>query len=384
MRIKVQLPKVKPEVYNEPEICPYEDCDGRYFKAYGQKGEDKKIRDVHHQEVKSYRRQCMKCGRTFRVYPQGVSGAQQSDGLKAMSVLLYVLGLSYGGVADFLTAIGATISKTTAYNNVQEAGEQSRKRQAREVEHGGKRAAVGADGTYVKVKGEKVGIEVLIDDESGELLGLEIITSENADELLEIVRGVAEKVDAEVLISDDLNAYKNVADDLGLDHQTCRSHINRNTEETADSILKQLDPDEEVPDDVDSSPERLEADLEQLQEIVAKRPEDGSQELEDFYHRYKAAPTPRKGEKHSVWYRMRMLILRRWEGWRRLTLDQRRDDLNLDGTNNSSERLIGWFIKERYRAMRGYKRTESIKNVVTLTARMGVRSGNYDMTELYV
>ena len=45
--------------------------------------------------------------------------------------------------------------------------------------------------------------------------------------------------------------------------------------------------------------------------------------------------------------------------------------------------LIGWWIKERYRTMRGYKRTESIRNVVTLTARMGVRSGRYDMSELY-
>ena len=78
---------------------------------------------------------------------------------------------------------------------------------------------------------------------------------------------------------------------------------------------------------------------------------------------------------------MRMLSTRLWERWVRLTLDQRRDDL--DGTNNTSERVIGWWIKERYRTMRGYKRGESVRNVVTLTARMGAKSGNYDMTELY-
>ena len=100
-----------------------------------------------------------------------------------------------------------------------------------------------------------------------------------------------------------------------------------------------------------------------------------------MYHRYQAAPVPKVGERHTVWYRMRMLITRLWERWYRLTLDQRRDDL--DGTNNSSERLIGWWIKERYRTMRGYKRKASIRNVVTLTARMGVRSGQYDMAELY-
>jgi len=45
--------------------------------------------------------------------------------------------------------------------------------------------------------------------------------------------------------------------------------------------------------------------------------------------------------------------------------------------------MIGWWIKERYRTMRGYKRTESVRNVVTLTAQLGASSGDYDMTALY-
>jgi hypothetical protein len=32
--------------------------------------------------------------------------------------------------------------------------------------------------------------------------------------------------------------------------------------------------------------------------------------------------------------------------------------------------------------MGGYKRNESIYNIATLTARIGVRSGHYDMAEL--
>jgi len=140
-----------------------------------------------------------------------------------------------------------------------------------------------------------------------------------------------------------------------------------------------------VPEGVEATPAALATDLDLVQHLVRERPADGAAQLARLYHRYKAAPGPRRqGERHSVWYRMRMLITRRWEGWKRLTLDQRRDDLDLDGTNNSAERLIGWWIKERYRTMRGYKRIESIKNVVTLTARMGVRSGWYDMSELYV
>jgi hypothetical protein len=50
--------------------------------------------------------------------------------------------------------------------------------------------------------------------------------------------------------------------------------------------------------------------------------------------------------------------------------------------------MIGWWIKERYRTMRGYKRTVpvdtgTIRNVAALTAHLGVRSGHYDMTALY-
>jgi len=298
MRIKVQLPKVDPTNCKEPEECPYEDCKGRYFKPHGQKGEVKAIRDLYHQEVKSYRWKCMKCGRTFRMYPQGVSKAQQSAQLKAMSVLLYVLGLSYGAVSDFLAAMGVSIGKTTVYENVQEAGERSRVRQAREIEEGGKRAAMGADGTYVKVRGEKVGLEVLVDDESGDLLGLEIIVSESAEELLEIVREVAEKIEADVLISDDLDAYKSVADELGLEHQTCRSHINRNVEDGIESMRQQARKEEKVPEGVDSSLERLEADLTQIEQIVYQRPDDGAEQLEALYHRYKAGIVSKKqGEK---------------------------------------------------------------------------------------
>jgi len=381
MRIKVRLPKVKPDQFDWPTECPHKGCRGHHFKRHGQKGEKKPIRDPQYEEVTAYRYRCLKCGRTFRRYPQGVSNNQQSDRLKAMSVLLYVLGMSYGAAEDFLEALGVVISKTTVYENVQEAGKTSRQQQSHDVGSGRRCVVIGADGTYVKVKGEKVGIQIVVDDKNSDLLGLDIIVSENSEEVLDIVQGIAEQVDAEVLVSDDLNSYKRVADDLGLEHQICRTHVKRNVDDLADELRQQAKEGEPLPEGVDSSPERLLEDLEHLQKLVEERPLDGSEQLEALYERYKAVSQPAKGQRHSVWYRVRMLITRLWDRWSRLTLDQRRDDL--DGTNNSSERMIGWWIKERYRTMRGYKREVSIKNVVTLTARMGVRSGSYDMAELY-
>lgn len=380
MRIRVQLPQVKSDKYEYPQECPK--CGCKHFKPHGVKGERKAVRDLTHKEVTSYRYKCLHCGHKVRVYPLGVSNAQQTDRLKAMTVLLYVLGLSYGAASDFLGALGCYVCKTTVYNNVQDAGVEACKRQQKSVKQGGKRPVVGADGTYVKIKGEQVGIEVVVDDESGELLGLDIIVSEKEEEVLEVIRDVVQEVDADVIVSDDHGAYKGVATELGLEHQICRSHVKRNVDQLVKSIGEQLNKKEPVPPGVESSPQRLRQDLQNIQEWVGKRPADASDRLEKLYHRYKAAPVPKKGQRHTVWYRTRMLVTRLWDRWPNLTLDQRRGDL--DGTNNSCERVIGWWIKERYRTMRGYKRPASVKNVVHLTARMGARSGHYNMTELYI
>ena len=43
----------------------------------------------------------------------------------------------------------------------------------------------------------------------------------------------------------------------------------------------------------------------------------------------------------------------------------------LDGTNNACERAIGWWIKERYRSMRGYKVPENAVRVSRLLAWCG-------------
>ena len=363
MRMQVRLPQINPEDYQEVEKCAA--CGCEYFKPHGQQGYEKKVRDIRYSQVVSRRVKCVRCKRTIRVYPQGVSQAEQSAHLKGMSVLLYVLGLSYGGTADFLKAVGVEIGKTTVYRNVQEAGATSRQ-QGRRKETS---SVIGSDGTYIKIKGVKVGIQVVVDDSSQDLLYLELVSSENSPEMVEELRKIAQEVEAEVLVSDDLASYKEVADELGLDHQLCRKHVKDNVDKIADELFTQVKNKEPMPDGVESSPAILVMDLALIQWLIWTRPAHADQFLAALYERYKAAPKPPQGHKHDVWYRMRMLVTRLWEKWKRLTLDLRRDDL--DGTNNACERVIGWWIKERYRTMRGYKRPESVRNVVSLTARMG-------------
>jgi hypothetical protein len=76
----------------------------------------------------------------------------------------------------------------------------------------------------------------------------------------------------------------------------------------------------------------------------------------------------------SLAYRLRLFSLDRWNLWGRLTRYRTwvgPAGETLDGTNNACERAIGWWVKERYRSMRGYKRPVSVLHVSRLIAAMG-------------
>jgi hypothetical protein len=147
--------------------------------------------------------------------------------------------------------------------------------------------------------------------------------------------------------------------------------------------LGNLDP---IPPQMSVRPERLVVDLQTIQSIVEAHPHDGEQQLADLYKRYCAAPAPQKDEKASMWYRTRLLALRLWGNWARLTLYLRwhGDDGERIAvvTNYTCERAIGWGVIERYRSTRGCKRQQSVLNVSTLLGWLGDQPASYDLAQL--
>jgi hypothetical protein len=119
MRLQIRLPEVRPDEYRIPLECPH-GCGGRVFALH--QTHTKRLDDLDYTEVTVRRYRCVQCRHCFRVYPVGVTHAPRSQRLRAVSVLLYVLGLSYGGVADALHALGKRGSKSGVYRDVQEAG----------------------------------------------------------------------------------------------------------------------------------------------------------------------------------------------------------------------------------------------------------------------
>jgi hypothetical protein len=84
MRLQLILPGVEPTVITLPSMCPYEDCEGRHFRHH--QAVTKPLRDTVYPQVAAHRYECLRCQRTFRVYPPGVTKAQISQRVKGLAV----------------------------------------------------------------------------------------------------------------------------------------------------------------------------------------------------------------------------------------------------------------------------------------------------------
>ncbi|MCM8749577.1 hypothetical protein NET02_10495 [Thermomicrobiaceae bacterium CFH 74404] len=119
-QIAFRFPALEPYRYPEPVRCPYPRCGSRDVLL--RQIVPKAVRDPFLRQVMARRYGCLRCGRTFRVYPQGIGPAQTSLRLRHLSLLLYLLGLSYADVPRALRALGLSMSKTAVYLTVRAAG----------------------------------------------------------------------------------------------------------------------------------------------------------------------------------------------------------------------------------------------------------------------
>jgi transposase-like protein len=373
MRLELILPEVEPTDFKKPLVCPHKHCQGRHFEHHQEV--DKPLKDTAYGMVSALRFRCLRCKRTFRVYPQGVTRAQTSQRVKGLAVMLYLLGLSYGATSLALAALGVYMSKTSIYETVQAAAEKVPGLKRNKVFAGLRTPALGGDLTSVKCNGEWLPLGLAVDDTTGLVLTVDELSAEDAETLKEWLEPIAEAVDAKLLVSDDADAFKTVADKLGLEHQVCKSHVKRNTETFIENLESKVELDEDGSlAAIGVTPEQALAHLRRLGELILSRQPEQENELEEMHHRYTGAAPPRPGEKATVAYRLRLMYLDRWSLWRPLTRYrtwQGPKGETIDGTNNGCERAIGWWVKERYRTMRGYKRRKSAVNLSRLLAWCG-------------
>ncbi len=368
MRLQMLLPTVSPLPPAPPTACPTRGCLGTTF-AFRQ-AVPKPLRDTRYAHVVAHRYACRTCHTVFRVYPPGVSPAQTSDRLRGLAVMFYLLGLSYGAVADALGGLGLDFSKSSAYRAVQAAAAALPDLRRNAVFGARRTAVLGADLTSVCCGGTWLTLGVAVDALSGITLSVDILESSDTASIRGWLGPIAAAVGAELVVTDDADAFKTVVDELGLAHQVCKAHVRRNTEALVAELGAALHGDRDGSlAGCGSSEAEARADLARLTELVRTRPVGAEQELHARHLHYRKARPPREGEQATVAYRLRLLLLDRAAVWPRLTRYRRwrgPGGERIDGTNNGSERAIGWGIKERYRGMRGYKREASAVGVSRL------------------
>src|SRR5258706_10402526 len=118
MRLRIVLPKVNPEAIAVPTECVYAGCGGRRVQL--RQEVTKALRDTVYHEVLVHRYQCLRCQRTFRVYPEGTTRAQTSQRVKGLAVMLYLLGLSYCAGSLAFEGLWVSLCKRRVYDWVQE------------------------------------------------------------------------------------------------------------------------------------------------------------------------------------------------------------------------------------------------------------------------
>ena len=217
---------------------------------------------------------------------------------------------------------------------------------------------------------------------NGMVLSIDALPGEDAEQLKAWLEPILD-----VVVSDDADAFKQVSDQSGRSHQVCKSHVGRNTDALVAELAAMIHAGQDHSlDAIGVAPQQALEDLASLTEMIhARRPEDQSR-LEGIYLRYANARKPSKGKQYDLAYRLRNLFMDRWNLWPRLTFyrtwkDEDENEI-LDGTHNHCKRAIGWWIKERYRSMKEYKREQSALIVSRLMAFAGNHlAGGLDLAD---
>ncbi len=251
------------------------------------------------------------------------------------------------------------LCKSRVYDAVQETARLVPGLKRDQIFAGVRTPAFGGDLTSVTCKGEWLPVGITVDSITGLALTIDALAAQAIKALQEWIEPIAKSVGATVLVTDDADGFKTVAAEVGVQHQICTAHGLRTTEALIDTYQPLVAKDAHGSlAAIGVSPEQAAADLMRLGELLKSRQKEQTAELEALHRRYLEAAPPHEGAHQSLASRLRLLFLDRWNLWPRLTRYRSckgPKGATLDGTHNASERASGWWIKERYRSMRGYK-----------------------------
>lgn len=329
---------VQPSPEGRPSACPF--CHSPVLQRWGKV--PKSLKDPQLAQVEVHRYRCWGCRRTFRHYPQGVTRWTQSQRTVALAALLWALGLSLRAVAALFPHLGPSLSRMSVLRDVRALQEEVQRRLPLRAR------VLGVDGFGVRVKGKGQGVLVAVEMGGGLPLLVLAVDEKDARAVASALRPLVAALGVEVLVSDDLGAYRTVAEELGLGHQVCAFHLLR----WAGRALSRLK---------EKVPPGWQGVVAEAWAVVRARPPDGGKRLFALYWQVIQGGGNRK--EGPLW-ELAQVLLRLCEGWGRYTLDRR--VRGVPATNNRVEQAIERF-RWRVRGMRGVKTWAGVEAAMLLS-----------------
>jgi transposase-like protein len=327
--VVLQLPDVKPSTETRPKACPH--CQGETFQRWGKV--NKSVKDNRIDQVGVYRYRCNHCRRTFRHYPEGVDRADQTQRLRKLAAICWVLGLSLRGVGVVLTAFGVSLSHMSVWRDMQEQAAMLEKRRRWQ----GVRV-LGVDGLYPLGWGKKQPVLIAVDLGEGQPVAIGHLDEGNPQAVRRFLQPLVQRLGVSVIVTDDLSSFRIVADKLGLEHQVCQFHVRRWVGRTLHELK-------------DSVPKEWLWVLDEIKRLLGELPPEGSRRLFELWKQIPERRTGQAGERSPLEL-LRNLLIRlsgHWSSYR--LFDWQKD---VPWTNNGTEQVIGK-MKMRSRTVRGYK-----------------------------
>jgi transposase-like protein len=328
--VTLHLPEVKSYETTRPTQCPY--CPGETFQRWG--GAQREVRDPQINQVMVYRYRCCQCHRTFRHYPQGVDQASQTQRMRVLAAIGWLLGMSYRGSAVYLGAFGVKLSRMSIWRDVQQ-----RAKELEDDRHWKPVRIIGVDGAYVRGWGKTQPVLVVVDLGTGQPITVGYVDEKDPQAVHRFLEPLVQRLGVSVVVSDDLSAYRGVFDRLGLEHQICQFHLRRWVGRALHD-LKELVPAEYA---------RI---IDETKAIVKELPLHGDRRLLQLLRQIPETRQGRNRSEYSPLDQLRYLILRLVENWARYRVFDWQSDV--PWTNNPTEQVIGR-MKMRARTVRGYK-----------------------------
>lgn len=327
--IRYNVPSVGQELKLE-RSCPHcHRSNGRIHSNVVQR----RISDPKVDTIAQRRMKCPFCKTTWTTRVEGIAdGRQRTDRLICIGVVLYVLGLSYRGVEQFLLMLGCKGSKSTVERDVDRLGQKAKTLHTESVGLGVK--ILGVDGTGARMAGQRnAGMLFFVDIGSGRLLFVVRANETDSRRVRRHVQQLMQFFGAEHLRADELSVYDRAVPQA--QRTICLAHWLKSKCKRAGDLSGQFQAQGQFYES------QMMLDLQRLlrQKWPCPRlPE----EIERMVRRFINC-------RRGIHWKANQLLQHIERTWERVGRGPG------DPTNNATERVIGLTYKIRAKTMRGFK-----------------------------